>query len=72
MGGLSSPLANKFSERADRCRQSGRPETRVRTGYFRLLVVSAKLSGLPANLSARYGIQMAIADEVVEAGLAKA
>jgi len=33
---------------------------------------SAKLSGLPANLSARYGIQTAIADEMVEAGLAKA
>jgi DNA-binding GntR family transcriptional regulator len=27
---------------------------------------------LPANLSARYGIQTAIADEVVEAGLARA
>jgi uncharacterized membrane protein YphA (DoxX/SURF4 family) len=24
---LISPLVNKFSERADRCRQSGRPET---------------------------------------------
>jgi putative oxidoreductase len=27
VGGLISPLVNKFSERADRCRQSGRPET---------------------------------------------
>jgi hypothetical protein len=38
VGGLSSPLVNEFLERADRCRQSGRPEA---ASYFKLLVVGS-------------------------------
>ena len=35
---MSSPLVNEFLERADRCRQSGRPEA---ASYFKLLVVGS-------------------------------
>src|SRR6516162_2073846 len=49
VGGLSSPLVNKFSERADRCTQSGQPETASASRHIRRIRsrVSRAIGGRP-------------------------
>ena len=63
MRGLSSRLVKKFSERADRCRQSGR------TGYFKRLVVGSGDAIRRPEVRPRPGQFRAVESGVVPASL---